>query len=215
MKSYSKPREALTLLEVLIVITMICILAGMLFPAWTKGRRGANRIRCVSNLKQIGLAFRIYSGDNGNRFPMNIATTSNLSAVVNETTAVSEYFRLNSNTLGTPFVLVCPEDKDRKMARDFASLNNSNVSYFIGLDANETFPQAILAGDRNITNGFPLRNGILDLTTNQPVGFTAEIHNEQGDIALGDGSVQQVSSARLRSEIVANSPFATNRIKLP
>ncbi|MEO7299431.1 MAG: hypothetical protein ABI042_12750 [Verrucomicrobiota bacterium] len=120
-----------------------------------------------------------------------------------------------SNELGLPKALVCPADKGRKPADDFLKLSNSNLSYFLGVDANENLPQSILSGDRNITNGFAPTNGMLLLMTNQPVGWTKEIHKYQGNVALGDGSVQQASSARLRDEIVRNSDLSTNRIQLP
>jgi prepilin-type processing-associated H-X9-DG protein len=169
----------------------------------------------VNNLKQIALACRIYSGDNNDRYPMNIATNANDKPRANEVTPALTYFNLIQDYVGIPKTFTCPSDTQRHFTTNFTNLNRGNLSYFIGLDANENSPQSILAGDRNITNGVAPKNNILFLTTNQPVGFTDEIHNRQGNIALGDGSVQQVSSAQLRSEILANSPFATNRIKLP
>jgi prepilin-type processing-associated H-X9-DG protein len=75
-------------------------------------------------------------------------------------------------------------------------------------------PQAILSGDRNLTNNTSIRNGILTLTTNRPAGWTAEIHNKVGNLLLADGSVQQVSSTGLRTAIVNTSAF-TNRLLMP
>ena len=92
---------------------------------------------------------------------------------------------------------------------------NTNISYFLGIDANENLPQSILAGDRNITNGFTPKNGMLELMTNQSIGWTKTIHKFQGNVALGDGSVQQVGNERLQKEILVHSDFATNRIALP
>jgi len=72
-----------------------------------------------------------------------------------------------------------------------------------------------VSGDRNITNDLAPKNGILGLTTNQSVRFNKEIHREKGNIALGDGSVQQVSNKQLSSDFIPNTGMATNRIKLP
>jgi prepilin-type N-terminal cleavage/methylation domain-containing protein len=62
-------RRGFTLIELLVVIAIIAILAAILFPVFAKAREKAKSTACLSNLKQIGLAFRMYSEDNNGGYP--------------------------------------------------------------------------------------------------------------------------------------------------
>jgi prepilin-type N-terminal cleavage/methylation domain-containing protein/prepilin-type processing-associated H-X9-DG protein len=61
-------RRAFTLIELLVVIAIIAILAALLLPTLTRAKQRGQRAACVSNLKQIGIAFRIYLDDHGDIF---------------------------------------------------------------------------------------------------------------------------------------------------
>ncbi len=56
-------KDGFTLIELLVVIAIIAILAAILFPVFAKAREKARQTRCMSNLKQIGMAFKMYSQD--------------------------------------------------------------------------------------------------------------------------------------------------------
>ena len=69
MNSRSKPQAAFTLIELLVVIAIIAILAAILFPVFAQAKAAAKKASCLSNLKQISLAWPMYSNDYDDSMP--------------------------------------------------------------------------------------------------------------------------------------------------
>src|SRR5208282_5787606 len=118
MKRILRQKMAFTLIELLVVIAIIAILAALLLPALAAAKRKAQRINCVSNIKQVGIAFRLWEGDNSDRYPMAVSTQYNgakekLYAAGLPPSAqygLTNVFTVMSNECSTPKILFCPAD---------------------------------------------------------------------------------------------------------
>ena len=211
----TKQTSGMTLIEVLVVAVMLFVLAAILLPTGPNDGNRARRIACANNLKQTGVAFRIWAEDNDDKFPMEISATN--ADAMKLITGGKAYvlWQMMSNELSTPKILYCPADTDHVTATSFSSgFSDANISYFFGLDVTTNDTQRLLVGDDNLAvNDVPARTGILTLWTNSPVVWTKNRHDGAGNIVLADGSVQQLTTGGLVSAI--SNAAAPSRLVIP
>jgi prepilin-type processing-associated H-X9-DG protein len=207
--------RAFTLVELMLIIGVVAVLAAFLDPNFVSAKQKAQRIRCTSHLKQVGLAFRIWAGDNTNLIPTQVSVEFGGSKEFITSGETFRHFEVMSNELNTPKILTCPADPQRLTATSFTpTLSNSNLSYFVGLDADELHPSRFLTGDQNILGGTRVGTNILELTGTNGVGWGRDLHNGQGNVGLADGSVQGFSSSALRAALITTE-LSITRLAMP
>lgn len=208
------------MVEVSVVIVTLLVLFAVVLPRLAKPRSHPNRNYCVSNLRNVGLALRIFATDNDGLFPWQLSVTNGgTKELPNDLTGLVAHFRALSNELSTPKILICPLDPRRQWATNFATLTASNLSYFLGLDASEEVPQSILSGDRNLTlNGVELSPGPVTVRPGGTNGFSASLHKNAGNLLFGDGSVQHYTSPPVHSafqDALNATPNQSLRLLIP
>ncbi len=222
--------RAFSLVDLLLVIAATVGIAVVILPALTRPQATNCRAYCSNNLKQVGLAFRIWAGDNNDRMPMQVSVTNGGAMELTERGLAYAAFLVMSNELNTPKILFCLQESNRRRVQAnvfhpepppyagnspvfFTATNN--LSYFVGLDATDLAPSTILSGDDHFqvarTKPSP---GLLLLQTNAPVEWRNERHPKQGNVGLADGSVQGMSTLKFRAALV-DSGLATNRLAMP
>jgi len=225
-------RRAFTLIEVLVIILVIGVLALIYLP--TVSRRpyhGYSRLGCLNNLKEIGTAYRLWAGDNGDLVPSQQTVASNgwkdFLTNANQGSNCWLNYAIMGNEMGqSPKLVVCPAD-ERQAALSFTNgFDNTHVSYFVGVTANDVYPQSIQGGDRNLgpgtvpdpDYGYSPKSGKgndVTIPISGPVSWSLKMHSAgnragAGNILLGDGSGQQMSSAGFNLTWLRNAEGTNN-----
>jgi hypothetical protein len=222
--------SAFTIIETLVVIVVLAVLISMLLPP-RRVHSSLNRISCVNNLKEIGTAYRLWAENNGDLVPpqqiVKKGGWADLLTNADQGAICWTNYALMANDMGqSPKLVICPAD-ERKYSFSFTNgFDNTHVSYFVGVSANDEFPRSTLGGDRNLgpgtipsrDYGYSPKNGKgndVAVPISGPVSWSLKMHSAanpagSGNILLGDGSAQQASSVSLYQNWLRHATRATN-----
>jgi hypothetical protein len=208
--------DALTLIEVLAVLATVLIAAILLLPLIAGRGEPSMRSVCASNLKSLSLAEKTWRIDHGDRFPWQTSTNQGGTMEPAGSTDVFRHFQVFSNEIETGVILVCPSDRSRIASVSLASgFSNSNVSYFVGLNADGKHPESILHGDRNFTGGITNRIGMDFTSTNAASWDAQKLHRTVGMVVCTDGSVQSLTSLSLLDALTDLSQSNAVHLAIP
>jgi len=208
-------RRAITRTEVLIIVFVVCLLFGFL-PRLAKLTAKSARVKCVNNLKNVALAYRIFEADHNGHFPFEIPAAQDGTFELSNN-IVGQFLSL-SNEIATPLILNCPTRTFRQpLTRVWSSLGRSNISYYISLTARPNVANLILSGDAGFSvDGILATNRLVPITRRNRVEYPRRFHGnaDVANVAMSDGTVDQFpSNGFARWQRI--SPVDTNLFLVP
>jgi prepilin-type processing-associated H-X9-DG protein len=211
-----RTKRAFTLIEMTAITGMLMVGTSLALPHFARAKDRCQHVNCANNLKQIGVAFHTWALDYGGKFPMQVPITNGGTLELAGSGVVFPHFEVMSNELSTPKILFCPEESnaERKVANTFGRTispgsigkvpfaSDTNLSYFVGVNAVDGDSRMMLCGDDNFTfERMRLRHRLVPILTNSTVEWTAETHAGKGNMCFADGHVQQLNTANLNKAI--------------
>jgi prepilin-type N-terminal cleavage/methylation domain-containing protein/prepilin-type processing-associated H-X9-DG protein len=195
--------QAYTLVEVLVVCSIIGILASMLLPAVTKTIHNGKRTRCAGSQRQVALIMSAYAHDHFDHYPQSVPRASGGVQEENREVPVGEgilalhpgVFRVMADDFKTPQILVCPVTKFWvSRVKDIAV---TNLSFAVNLYAEAGEPAVPLLMDSNVSMYWRELKEFPRYATNIEAKFTFERHQAIGNVAFGDCHVESLKKVKL------------------
>jgi len=213
MKRQKNQNKAFTFIELLVVIAILAVLAATMLPALASSKTKAQKITCFSNLKQVGVALRIWEGNHSSRYPMALSyaagganeylshstgngfTANSGGGTLGSAAYLPQMvFMVMSNELASTRIVYCPADTIHTAATNFTYPN------FVG--GNITPP---VSGPITTAQQYPSGCSYFigaDATENDPQSIIS------GDCNIGNTGT--VGNNPASGRIAANSPTAAN-----
>ncbi len=188
-------RGGFTLIELLVVMAIIAVLAGILLPVFMRARRTAQKVSCLSQVKQLLQASQMYCNDHGRRLvPARVWDTSGGTLGTTWCVLLQPYLK-NSKQL-----LICPHDPAPQTAR-----NSTDLPHSYGINYSLTYLTGF--GQNHLARSMSSLHRTSDLI------LFFDMKSEVGSMGASYVSFHRLSRVAFRHDEVANFGFLDGHAK--